>query len=108
MSDKKNALGVDQNLAGLLCYVLGFVSGIIFLALEKDNKFIKFHAMQSTIIFGGLFVLGLLPFGFFLNFFLGPIAFILWIILMVKAHKGEMFKLPIIGDLAEKQVNKMK
>ena len=109
MDNKKNALGVEQNVAGVLCYVLGFISGLIIFLLEKDNKFIRFHAMQSIIVFGALFVISLIPFlGWIASFVLAPIAFILWVILMIKAYQGEMFKLPVVGDIAAKQAEKIK
>lgn len=107
MEKQKTSTGLDQNLAGLLAYVLGFVSGIVFLILEKDNKFVRFHAMQSTITFLVLILIGMLPFfGPVLFFIISPIAFILWIVLMYKAYKGEMFKLPVIGEYSAKWVNK--
>ncbi len=53
----KSSLGLDKNVVGLLCYVVGFVTGIVFLALEKESTFVKFHAVQSIIAFGGFFVL---------------------------------------------------
>lgn len=53
----KTALGIDENIEGLLCYVLGFLTGILFLVLEKDNKFVRFHAMQSIVTFLALFVI---------------------------------------------------
>jgi len=107
MEKQKTSTGLDQNIAGLLAYVLGFITGIIFLILEKDNKFVRFHAMQSTITFLVLLVIGMIPFfGPILSFIVSPIAFILWIVLMYKAYQGEMFKLPVIGDYAAKWVNK--
>lgn len=107
MEKQKTSTGLDQNIAGLLAYVLGFITGIIFLILEKDNKFVRFHAMQSTITFLVLLVIGMIPFfGPVLSFIVSPIAFILWIVLMYKAYQGEMFKLPVIGDYAAKWVNK--
>jgi uncharacterized membrane protein len=107
MEKQKTSTGLDQNIAGLLTYVLGFITGIIFLILEKDNKFVRFHAMQSTITFLVLLVIGLIPFfGPVLSFIVSPIAFILWIVLMYKAYQGEMFKLPVVGDYAAKWVNK--
>jgi uncharacterized membrane protein len=98
---------MQPNLAALLSYLLGFISGIVFYVLEKENKFVRFHAMQSIIVFGFLFVvgmfLGLMPvLGWFLGYILWIGEFILWIILMVKAYNGEMFKLPVAGDMAEK------
>lgn len=101
----------NQNLLALTTYVFGFITGIIFLLLEKKNTFIRFHAAQSVITFGGGFVLGIifqyLPFGRLLNTVLNLLEFILWIVLMVKAYKGIKFKLPYIGDLAEDLLKKI-
>lgn len=98
----------NQNLMAALSYFLGFITGIIFLLLEKKNKFVRFHAMQSTIVFGGLFVLGIvlgyIPLlGWLVGLFIPIVSFIVWIVLMIKAFQGERYKLPYIGDLAEKQ-----
>jgi len=106
----KTALGIDENIEGLLCYVLGFITGIIFLVLEKDNKFIRFHAMQSIVTFLALFVVsmvvGFIPFlGWILSTLIGLVGLILWLLLMFKAYQGEMYKLPIAGDFAEKQIH---
>jgi uncharacterized membrane protein len=105
----KTALGIDENMEGLLCYVLGFITGILFLVLEKDNKFVRYHAMQSIITFLALFVIsmvvGIIPFlGRILSGLIGLVALILWLLLMLKAYQGEMYKLPIAGDFAEKQI----
>lgn len=101
--------GMQANLAALLSYLLGFITGIIFYVIEKDSKFVRFHAMQSIITFLALFVLSMiLVFIPVIGWMLMPIVniavLILWIILMVKAYQGENFKLPIIGDIAEKQI----
>ncbi|MDP3998876.1 MAG: hypothetical protein Q8P89_04660 [bacterium] len=85
----------DQNLQGALAYLLGFLTGIYFLLTAK-NDFVRFHAKQSTVIFGGLFVLNFIP---VINFFTLPIGFILWIFLMYKAYSGERYKLPYVGEL---------
>jgi len=103
----KTSTGLEENVAGLLCYVLGWVSGIIFLILEPENKSVRFHAMQSIIIFGLLNIAGVvlrwIPWaGIFLSSIVGGIAFILWIVLMYKAYQGERYKLPWAGDRAEK------
>lgn len=105
----KTSTGIEANVAALLSYLIGFITGIIFFVIEKDNKFVRFHAMQSIIAFGGLFVLGLIlgfmPFiGYILAYVLWIVDIILWVILMVKAYQGEMFKLPIVGDIAEKNI----
>ncbi len=109
----KSSTGLDENLAGLLCYIAGFITGIIFLILEKNSQKVRFHAMQSIFVFGGLlilnFVLGWIPVINLIAAFLMPIlSLVLWIVLMVKAYQGQMYKLPYIGDMAEKQLNQMR
>lgn len=106
---EKTSTGLEANVAGLLCYVLGWISGLVFILIEKENKFVRFHAMQSIIVFGVLsvasIVLGWIP---LLNVVIVPLisvlGLVLWIVLMVKAYQGEKYKLPWAGDLAEKQV----
>ncbi|MCM8823529.1 MAG: DUF4870 domain-containing protein [Candidatus Omnitrophica bacterium] len=103
----KTSTGINANLAALLSYLLGFITGIIFYVIEKENKFVRFHAMQSIVVFAFLFlvsvVLGFIPFvGGVINLLVSLASFILWIILMIKAYQGEHFKLPIAGDIAEK------
>jgi uncharacterized membrane protein len=112
---------LTPNVAGLLSYVLGFITGIIFLVLEpyKNDKFVRFHAFQSIffsvaltafwILWNG--ILGALLWNVsFLLIVLGPIsalvslaAFLLWIFLMYKAYNNEKFMIPIIGEFAAKQ-----
>jgi uncharacterized membrane protein len=108
----KTSTGMEQNLEGLLCYVLGWVTGIIFLILEKDNKFVRFHAIQSIVVFGAYTVLAIIlefipVVGWIINLLLGIAAFILWIVLMVKAYNGQMYKLPVAGDIAERNSKPM-
>jgi uncharacterized membrane protein len=103
----------NENLMGAASYLLGFITGVIFLLVEKQSKFVRFHAMQSTILFGGIFIvniaLGFIPIlGWLVGLFLSFAAFILWIVCMWKAFQGEMYKAPFVGDLAEKQLAKMK
>ena len=102
----------NENLMGAVAYLLGFITGIVLLLVEKNSKFVRFHAMQSTIFFGGLFVLnialGFIPLlGWLVGFILSIAAFVMWILLMWKAFQGEMYKLPYVGELAEKQLAKM-
>lgn len=104
----KTTLGIDENIEALLTYVLGWVTGIIFLALERENKFVRFHAAQSLAVFLPLFVamiiLGVIPFvGWILSLLLSILTLLLWLFLMFKAFQGEKYKLPIAGDFAEKQ-----
>lgn len=95
----KSSTGLEDNIAALLSYVLTWITGLIFFLIEKDSKFVKFHAMQSIITFVAVFILSWIP---FLNILVGILALVLWILLMIKAYQGEKFKLPVIGDLAEK------
>ncbi|WP_026907284.1 DUF4870 domain-containing protein [Paucisalibacillus globulus] len=112
-SKNKTSSGIEENVAGLLCYLLGFVTGLIFLLIEKDNHFVRFHALQSIIVFAALFVLniviGLIPLlGFAITALLAPLSLVLWIVLMIQAYQGKLFKLPMIGDIVEVQLEKMK
>lgn len=119
----ETSLGINENVAGALCYVLGFVSGLIFYFLEDENEFVRFHAIQSTLVFGGLFALGIvlnvagIAFAAipvlgvvislalaFVSLLIGPVAFVLWVVLMFKAYKGERFALPFVGGYAEQYV----
>ena len=95
----KSSTGLDQNVAGLLCYVGGWITGLVFFLIEKDNKFVKFHAMQAIVTFGALTILSFIP---VINWFVGIVALVLWILLMIKAYQNEKFKLPWLGNLAEK------
>lgn len=103
----------NENLMGAASYLLGFVTGIVMLLIEKQSKFVRFHAMQSTMLFGGVFIaniaLGFIPLlGWLVGLVLSFATFILWLVCMWKAFQGEMYKVPFVGDLAEKQLAKMK
>ena len=101
---------LDPNLAAALAYLAGFVTGLALLAVEKENRYVRFHAMQSTVFFAGVLVLSIaINSIFFLGailyaFLLFPAVVILWLVLMFKAYSGETFKLPVVGDFAEKQI----
>lgn len=117
---KKGGSGLAPNIAGLLCYVLGLITGIIFLLIEKDNKFVKFHAIQSIIFSltayvvnfvlttllvrslftGGFSVISLLSTGFSI------LILVLWVMLMYKAYNNEEWELPLIGGIAKNMANK--
>lgn len=103
----KSSTGMEENVAALLSYLVGWVTGLIFFLIEKESKFVKFHAMQSIIVFGGLFIINLILsyipiIGWILSAIIGIVALVLWIVLMIKAYQGNKYKLPGIGDLAEK------
>jgi uncharacterized membrane protein len=102
--------GLQENVAGLLCYLLGWVTGLVFLLIDK-RPWVKFHAAQSIVVFGGLTVLRIaLAFmgGIFGGFFgwgifalLGLVGVILWVLLMIKAYQHETFRVPIAADIAD-------
>ena len=103
-----SSTGLEPNIAGPLCYLLGVISAVAFLILEKRDHEVRFHAYQSLATFGGLFVLsaaaGVVPLiGALVVTLLTPIGLILWIVLMLKAYQGQRFKLPVVGDWAEDQ-----
>ncbi len=115
---KTSSTGMDPKVAALLSYLAGWVTGLIFFLIEKEDKYVRFHAMQSILLSIAMFVIVIA-----LNIVLAMLAFIadvfgmlfalvspllglaflvLWIMLMVKAYQGEKWKLPIIGDMAER------
>lgn len=105
----KTSTNLEENVASALCYVFAWLTGLIFYLIEKENKTVRFHAMQSILTFLPLTVLAYLfvwiPFiGWIIRYLIGLIMFILWIVLMIKAYQGEKFKVPIVGDIAEKQI----
>jgi uncharacterized membrane protein len=109
--EAESSTGLAANVAGLLCYVLGWITGIIFVVLEKKSTFVKFHAWQSIMTFGVLtvaqLVLGWIPFvGWILNILIGILMFILWLILIIQAGTGKTWKVPGAGDWAERQASR--
>jgi uncharacterized membrane protein len=107
-----------ENVAGLLCYVLGWVTGLIFFFIDK-RPFVRFHAKQSIVVFGGLQIIhiflgfffgmslltgGLSGFSAGIAFYwlIGLVGFVLWIVLMIKAYQGEQFRIPVAADIADK------
>jgi uncharacterized membrane protein len=105
---EKSSTGLEANVAGLLCYVLWWVSGLVFILIEKQSNFVRFHAMQSIYVFGiltiAMIVLGWIPLlGFVLSMLIWVLAIVLWIILMIKAYQGEKYKVRWAGDWAEKK-----
>jgi uncharacterized membrane protein len=102
--------GLDANVAAALSYGLGWITGIVFLMTEPANKFVRFHAMQSTILFLALsvltVVLQVIPFlGMLIAVFVViPLSAVLWLVMMFKAYQGERFKLPVVGDMAEQRI----
>jgi uncharacterized membrane protein len=114
--------GLQENAAGALTYVLGWITGLIFFFTDK-RPYVRFHATQSIVVFGALSILSeILGSAFGFSFITGGLTgfsvgyalwrlthlliFILWILLMVKAYQGERFRIPIAADLAEKLFGK--
>ena len=103
---EKTSTGLDANMAAALAYLVGFVTGIIFLLVEKENKFVRFHAMQSTLVFIGIVLVDILlqivPIlgAIVVIFVVIPLSAVLWLLLMFKAYQGEEFKLPLVGQMA--------
>lgn len=112
--------GLDVNVAAALAYVLGFISGIVMLVIESENDRIRFHAAQSIVVFGGIFVLSLavsflqtiLAFGgaigsavgsilSLLSFLISIGAFGIWVYLIVRTYQGEDVRIPIAADVAD-------
>lgn len=114
------SLGIRARTAGWLCYLFGWVTGLIFFLMERGNRFVRFHAMQSILFFGAMSILGVIvrSFEVLFSFVYIPIfgvgavsgtlllvTLVCWVALMVTASKGRYYKLPVIGDFAEKIAN---
>ncbi|MGD1119702.1 MAG: DUF4870 domain-containing protein [Dehalococcoidales bacterium] len=102
----ESSTSLSPNVAGLLCYLGIWITGIIFFILEQKNKWVRFHAAQSIVIFGAIGIaMGIfrwIPFfGWFFFAVLWIIGLIFWIVLMVKAYQGERYRVPLAADLAE-------
>ena len=105
--------GLQENVAGLLCYLLGWLTGIIFLLIDK-RPFVRFHAAQSIVVFGALFVIrmvlsfgimgsGLYGFGLWslISMCVSLVTLVAWIVLMVMAYQGKMFEVPIAAGISK-------
>jgi uncharacterized membrane protein len=122
-TSERSSTGLDANIAAALSYFFGLLSGAVFFAIETESRFVKFHAMQSmlvslaaivvyiayTIVF---MVLWRLPFVGWIAGIFGTLGWALlalgflgvWLYCMFRAFQGDRFKLPYIGEVAEKQV----
>ena len=102
----KSSTGLEPNVAGVLCYVFGWLSGLIFLLLEKDSEFVKFHARQSLALFGVLTVIAMvarfIPFlGELIAMLTSVVTFVAWITMIVFAAQGKQVSVPVISELAD-------
>ena len=122
----KSSTGIDENLAALLSYVFGWVSGLIFFLIEKDSRLVRFHAMQSILLKAAALIVGVvlwfawviiaLIFSQISDVLAGLVSFVLGLLILVfyialliavvfcliKAYQRQYFKLPVIGNFAEK------
>ena len=125
MQEKKCVFGLRENIASAVAYAGMLVTGLLTLALERENRTVRFHALQSTLFFGGIVLLemliglvtgvlswipllgavvaGVLDFAFGL---VGALSVVLWVYMMYTAYKGRMVKLPFLGEICWAQVNK--
>lgn len=104
--------GLAPNIAGALCYLGGFITGIVFLLVEKENRFVRFHAMQSIVVSVALIVvsiiLGFIPIlGWAVGLLLNLAGIVLWVMLMIKAFQGEEWEVPFVGKIAREQIARM-
>jgi uncharacterized membrane protein len=106
----KAGSGLPKNTAAALSYVLGPITGVVFFVIDKD-PFVRFHAMQSIVVFVVLFVLQwvlgftliLLPLVPLVSIF----AFILWLVLIYKAWQGDEWEVPVLGNIARQMLGKV-
>jgi uncharacterized membrane protein len=122
----KSSTGLDENIAALLSYVFGWISGLIFFLMEKDSRLVRFHAMQSILLNAAAIVVGVAIWilsvfnwliignisgilSFLISLVVGLVAFVLGIgiliaviMCLIKAFQSQYFKLPVIGNFAEK------
>lgn len=117
----QSSTGLDPKLAGMLCYILGIITGLIFFLIEKSNPVVRFHAAQSIVFSGSAIVLWIVL--AILGVIIATISwtlgnlyslltlivwlgfFVLWVVLLIKGYSGEKWKLPILGDLAERMAS---
>ncbi len=109
--------GLTENIAGLLSYVLGWITGLIFFLIDK-RPYVRFHAAQSMVVFGALHILSIVlglvfgvgvmmggmagfSVGLLLTMLVNLLALVLWIVCMVKAYQGERFRVPLAADIAD-------
>ena len=97
---------MSENVRAAMCYTLGFITGVVF--LFDRSPFVRFHAVQSTLTFSTIsaliILLPVIPGGVMLSRIVMAFSLLLWAICIIKASRGEVFKLPIFGEIAEAQL----
>jgi uncharacterized membrane protein len=111
MSDTggRSSLNLPENVVAMLAYLFGWVSGLIIFLIERQSSFVRFHALQSLIFFGVLTlvisIFARIPFvGWLIAAVGGITSFVFWIMGMVRAYAGELYRFPIAGDIAASQI----
>jgi uncharacterized membrane protein len=104
-----SSTGLDANVAAVLAYAFGAISGVVFLIIERKSAYVRFHAMQSTLTFLAvtvlLLALGSFPVvGWLLAGGVYLVGLVLWAVLMFKAFTGERYRLPYLGEIAARQL----
>jgi uncharacterized membrane protein len=116
----ESALSLNYtSLAAILCYSIGWLTGLLFLLFVRENRFVRFHALQSLIFFGGinLIDIALLRIGmihvrplsaFIVLFFmlLNFVAFVGWVVAIIQASRGQYYRLPFVGNLVAGYINR--
>lgn len=104
---------IEPNVAGALAYILGPVTGVLFFVMEKENKFVRFHAVQSILLSIVLYVmwtiaaaLSVVIIGLLIMPIISVGGLVLWLFLMWKAYNNEEYELPYLGKIAHDVVNK--
>ena len=105
----RSSLNLPENVVALLAYLFGWVSGLIIYLIERESAFVRFHALQSLIFFGALTLIisifSRIPFvGWFIAAVGGIISFVFWIMGMIKAYSGELYRFPVAGNIAASQI----
>jgi uncharacterized membrane protein len=114
--------GLQENVAGMLCYALGWLTGIVFLLIDK-RPFVRFHAAQSIVVFGILHIIqivllyawvgtayygaGVWGLHWMISSLISLLSFIAWIVLMVMAYQGKKFEVPVAGGIAQSLAGKV-
>lgn len=122
----KSSTGLDENIAALLSYIFGWVSGLIFFLIEKDSRLVRFHAMQSILLNAAAIVLAFVLYiawavlaiifsqissalASLVSILIGLLIFVFWVLVLIavvmcliKAYQKQYFKLPVLGNFAEK------
>jgi uncharacterized membrane protein len=96
---EKSSTGMDPKVAAGLAVLLGWIGGLIFFLIEKESKYVKFYAFQSLIL-GLCYILAPIP---IIGWIWGLVVLVFWVILIIKAFSGNIWKIPVIGNIAAKQ-----